>query len=206
MQTSARVYLDLDGVLADFNRGVAEVFDLPYPESGLLGYGWMYYMHLWERMSVEEYLDRLAKEKDFWANLLPFPWYRDIPNWLDWKQLDWAFLSSTTNHWKSYSGKVQWVQTNYGKDYLPKLILLLENKSRIARPGDILVDDSEKNCQEWVRAGGLAFHWQEYAAGNPQVIGQIRRLQEFILHEHKNVTRAAGTEKKHGTRQRLIAA
>ena len=175
-----RVFLDLDGVLADFNRSVAGAFQLPYPSDDELGHGWMYFKHLKSRMSVDEYLHALADQHDFWRDLDPFPWYRELPDWLDQHSIDWSFLSSTTNSRKCWGGKSDWIQDHYGTDYLKRLILVLGNKHRICRPGDVLVDDCHQNCQEWQAAGGRPYFWREFPAYHPKAQEQLNGLKNFI--------------------------
>jgi len=57
------------------------------------------------------------------------------------------------------SGKIHWSQHVLGID--EDRIRFSSNKSDYARPGDILIDDNEKNIEEWENEGGIGVLWPQ---------------------------------------------
>jgi hypothetical protein len=52
------------------------------------------------------------------------------------------------------AGKNQWLDHWLG-DTAPRR-LFKTDKAIMCRPGDVLVDDNERHCREWIAAGGYA--------------------------------------------------
>lgn len=65
-----------------------------------------------------------------------------------------VFLASRpTMNPGSYSGKAEWVQQNLPK-YLHNQLILIHNKSLLAKPNTLLIDDTLSNCNAFTEAGG----------------------------------------------------
>lgn len=142
------LYLDMDGVVADFDEYAARTLGIP-PSSGI------YPDEIWYKLASNErlyrdliktpYADQLVDEcKDLAAtkeyNLLfltAVPKGNDVP---------WAFYD-----------KVVWAQ-----NYFPSIPVhfgpFSKNKWQHCQPGDILIDDRLSNIEEWKVAGGIAIH------------------------------------------------
>jgi 5'-nucleotidase len=157
------VYVDMDGVLADFDEGF-------YNISGGLNTESISESEMWAR--IEAYgkskffseLPWIPGSKEMWSFL--------IDNFLHVKILSALGKSDATNR-QTTQGKTAWL-----RHHLPALrtddIILVENKhrkQRYSKPGDIIIDDTEVVIQEWNRKGGIGILFKTA----PDVINQLKR-------------------------------
>ena len=146
------IYLDMDGVVADWDRRAGEILgerDLNMsnePEARWSEARWNelkkikhYYRDLpkmkdADRMAnvARAFRDQLGYELIF---LTAIPRGNDVP-WAFWDKMLWAqeFFPDIPVHFGPYS----------------------TDKADHCQPGDILVDDREDNCSSWEQAGGTA--------------------------------------------------
>lgn len=133
-----KIFLDLDGVMADFERGVREILKLDP-----------------KKVSNEELFSTLAKKgKDFFLKL---------PKTKDADRL-WKFLQGndikiltgvpTTNREEAAKNKVSWVRRNLSKN-VKVITTSSRSKKKYAGPDNILIDDRKDNITEWKAAGGI---------------------------------------------------
>ena len=143
------LYLDMDGVIADFDEYAARTLGIP-PSSGIYPEEVWYKLasntRLYRDLIKTPYADQLVDEcKDLAAtkeyNLL---FLTAVPKGNDVK---WAFYD-----------KVVWAQ-NYFPDIPVHFGPFSKNKWQHCQPGDILIDDRLSNIEEWRVAGGIAIHW-----------------------------------------------
>jgi 5'(3')-deoxyribonucleotidase len=152
------VFLDVDGVLANWNAGVFERLGLNYDYNdwpfakGRDGWDWNKELGL----SFETISDLC--DFDLWANL---PWlhdgkkiYEDVKRVFG--QHNIRLLTTPMPNVMSASGKMEWIYRN-----LPELrgqvIISTAPKDTIATvPGSYLIDDSSTNVDRWRGAGGRA--------------------------------------------------
>lgn len=151
------IYLDSDGVLADW-RGYVEQ------------------QHLYSRGLTLPALHMLPKEKratllrevylsdpELFYHLKPTPAASALLCAVDKLGGDWAILTAGaplhTDHDTVVESKQRWYKDRFGieKD---RVIVVKEagDKTKYAKPGHILVDDHQVNCEAWVEAGGVAIH------------------------------------------------
>ena len=140
------VYVDMDGVLADFERGF-------YDLTGISA----------ENVSDPELwaaIDANGKAKFFselqWMDGGKQLWSFVTENFLKVKILS-ALGKSDRIDRQTTQGKLAWLRHN-----IPSLrqddIILVENKHRkrhYSKPGDIIIDDTPVVIQEWVKKGGI---------------------------------------------------
>ncbi len=140
------VYVDMDGVLADFDRGFYEITGISTDNISD--------EELWARISAH------GKSKFFselpWMDGGKEMWNFIISNFLDVKILS-ALGKSDKIDKQTTQGKTMWL-----RHHLPSLhsndIILVDNKHRkrhYSRPGDIIIDDTPVVIQEWVKKGGI---------------------------------------------------
>ena len=156
---SRTIYLDMDGVVADFNMFASILFSEPYD------------------VNITKYPD----EK--WAILKQYPrLYRDLAvkagahDLADWcrnycKKTDSTLLFLTAiprNNqmpWSFYD-KVHWANT-----YFPDIPVMFGPKSKDKHnhctPGDVLIDDRMLNVGDWHNAGGLAHQYSTWEKCKP---------------------------------------
>ena len=88
---------------------------------------------------------------EHWANLPFHRWSRPLydaccnlgPTYL---------LTSPSNHSSCAAGKVEWIQRHFGSRFRDYIIT--PRKHCCAKPGAVLIDDSPRNCAEFMAHGG----------------------------------------------------
>jgi 5'-nucleotidase len=139
-----RIYLDLDGVLADFDRHFVDHFGV---ESQTLDDASM-----WKKIN---------SYPDFFANLPPM---KDAMVLFDyvmstWRSEDVSILTACprSNYRNAAIQKRVWVRKHLNENITVIPMLGGVNKSLFMHePSDILIDDMEKNCSSWEELGGIA--------------------------------------------------
>ncbi|GAA4027266.1 hypothetical protein GCM10022281_02420 [Sphingomonas rosea] len=133
-----KLFLDCDGVLADFDAGVR----------GLLG------------VTADDY-ERRHGRGSFWQKLARAPdFYASLP-----KMPDADLLFEAVRHLKptiltglpvgkwAASQKVAWAAEHFPG--VPVIACMARDKHRHMTGADVLVDDSERHRQAWLDAGGI---------------------------------------------------
>lgn len=152
------VFLDVDGVLADWAGGVHKHLGIDYDytqwpyKTGPPGWDW----HLEVGKSFQE-ISELC-DTAFWSNL---EWTHDgrdilraILNKVE--PEDVYLLTAPMPNMESATGKVMWVHKNL-PEYSERLIITTAPKAIFAQvPNSVLIDDFSRNVREWRRAGGSA--------------------------------------------------
>jgi 5'(3')-deoxyribonucleotidase len=146
------IYLDMDGVVADFDEYAARTLGVP-PSQGI------YPNEIWYKLATNSrlyrdlvktpYADKLvfqcsviAKQQGYELKFLTaVPKGNDVP---------WAFYD-----------KVIWAQK-----YFPGIPVMFgpfsKDKYKHCQPGDILIDDRTSNIEEWRVAGGLGILHRDF--------------------------------------------
>lgn len=134
-----RLYLDLDGVLADFDRGYLEHFGkLP------------------SEVSDEELWQNLNATPDFFDSLHPMK--GAMLAFAGLRALSPAILTACprTNYHEAAANKRRWVHRYLGQDVTVLPCMGGTNKPVFMHAyGDVLVDDMPKNVNAWRAAGGV---------------------------------------------------
>lgn len=130
-----RIFVDMDGVLADFDSHYESVFGVR-PDKWLDNADWK---------KVREY-------KDFYLNIPPMV---DLPLlWAYLAQFDPIILTGVPSSVEeAASNKIAWVRKNLGDTEIR--CCLSREKYLHCEPGDVLIDDWEKHKDKWVSAGGI---------------------------------------------------
>ncbi len=131
-----QLYLDMDGVLADFDTGYAQVFGTAH-------------------CKVKDNVDWKAIENtpNFYENLPPMPDFDEL-----WEYVwFWNPIVITGVPWsvaEAPANKRAWCRKYLGED--TKVICCKSSeKSNYCQPGDILVDDWDKYKQLWLDKSGF---------------------------------------------------
>jgi hypothetical protein len=170
-------YLDMDGVIADWNAGVRDILgyikedpNAHYPDKE------------WNRIKDNE---RMYRDLPIMAQagaLISLA--KAFESQLGWNVL---FLSAVPKgndvHW-AFWDKCLWAQKNF-----PGIPVhfgpFAKDKQVHCKPGDILVDDRRSNCEEWRAAGGIAV---EVRTGKYEdAINEIKTLLATHLAQSKPV-------------------
>lgn len=156
------IYLDMDGVLANFVQacidlmGVEIIHTVGAPVLHEQVTSWDLHKHLgissgelWRRIDQQGHL--------FWKNLHGYPWSNELALLCGTSAPRCSILTSTSGRPQAVAGKAFWLEGRiYGR--IPATyVTTAEHKSMFARgPGDVLIDDSDENCEDWARCGGTA--------------------------------------------------
>lgn len=159
-----KILLDMDGVLCDWVGGAISLFDKDRAEfiakrEEEPGYSLRTFLdvtdlQLWERIH--------EKGADFWANLNPYPWAYDL--WVRCNSYAPTKICTTPGRWptgaESHEGKIRWLEENLGcpnqgfYDAIP-----CYDKTFLAAPGVVLIDDRRLVLDPFIAAGGMGIHF-----------------------------------------------
>jgi 5'(3')-deoxyribonucleotidase len=145
-----RVFLDMDGVLVNFNKGTFEAFGLNYDYHHPALNEWCYYKYF--GISFEKF--NAVCDINFWANL---EWMHDGKQILD--EIASRFgniylLTTPMPHPGSGTGKILWIEKHLPR-YAKRTIITQASKHILAGPDCLLIDDKDENVSEFVAAGGM---------------------------------------------------
>ena len=142
-----QLYVDMDGVLADFDRHYEETFGVVASKQ-LDNVRWEWVR---EREGFYAGIPPMDDMEELWRAVEPFnPWIltgvpRGVP--------------------EAYENKSEWVKKHLGA----KVVMIgcrSKEKCRYAKPGDVLIDDWEKYRHLWEQAGG---HWITHRSAKESV-------------------------------------
>ena len=138
------IYCDLDGVLVDFYGRASEI---------MFSKGLDY--HDTYENNPKLFWKTIADHKDFWYNL---DWLPDgMQLWKHIKSHKPHILTGIPHSDKNATpGKEYWIKKNLGIQNKKRVhIVLSKDKQNYADENSILIDDSERNIKQWIRAGGI---------------------------------------------------
>ena len=157
------LFLDVDGVLADFDAHVAAMFEASPRELGD--------DRLWPLV------EGLA---EFWTSIPLKAGAMDI--WAVARKHDPIFLTGCprTGFDRAAAHKREWLRRHFGE--VPVITCFSRDKARhLKAPGDILVDDRIANIKRWEKAGGRGI-WYRDAEQTVRDLRQALR-SESLAHD-----------------------
>lgn len=148
------IFLDMDGVLADFNNAVAALFGTNMDE---LGPKWKPGDHEIRHalgITDEEMWAAVNKVgESFWSGLKPYSWHKLL--WKDCREMaTTCILTSPNRNPTCAAGKIIWLNTHLRQGF--RDFLIGPPKHLCARPDAVLVDDSDRKCDAFREYGGKA--------------------------------------------------
>lgn len=175
------IFLDVDGVLADWVGGVCDLFGVDY-EHLISNWGDEWGIHNEIDVPPAEMWRRIDENGlQFWSNLNPFPWAQDLLRCCQ-KIAPTTILTSPSLHHSCAAGKVRWMDRHLSQDGRPfRDFLIGPDKSVCARPGALLIDDKLSNCRQFEMAGGGYILFPRPWNDNRDLVGQELRLIESSL-------------------------
>ena len=147
------IYLDMDGVIVDFDKQFEDAFDMPPRE--------------FEKAFGAEMFWKKIEERGvgFWRGMDWMPGGQELYNRVS--QYNHYLLSSPSRSDTSKIGKHMWK-----KDNTPNTKLILArsyNKKNYADKSNILIDDREDNIQQWRDAGGIGILYKSASQVNKEL-------------------------------------
>lgn len=147
------LYLDMDGVLADFNARAREILKAtPEQERAAADRG-RWPDSDWRKLVEVPHFYRHLPKTDIADDLVKLGRrFRDELGW-DLKVL--TAIPKGNDVPDSFQDKLEWMQAHY-PDIRVHFGPYSKDKKDHAKMGDYLVDDRQDNCREWEAAGGTA--------------------------------------------------
>jgi hypothetical protein len=139
-----RIYLDCDGVLADFDRGAEAV----------LG---MHPRQFEKRFGIKEFWRRLARAPEFFAHLELLPGAETL--YAAVRDKDPVILTGLPMGRWAEPQKRAWAERHFPG--VPVITTSAALKREHCHPGDVLVDDRETYRHLWEQAGGVFVHHKD---------------------------------------------
>ena len=143
------VYVDMDGVLTDFERRF-EQFAGVTPDEFMA----QKKIEFGQEKADEQFWDLIDKQIGvrFWAGMPWMPQGEDLYKYI--KKYKPTILTSPSRDESSRIGKGVWVKRNM-PNVPVKFGYKAEGKAKYAGPNKILIDDREDNIAAWKAAGGI---------------------------------------------------
>ena len=154
-----QLYLDCDGVLADFDAGAERVLGMP---PGAFE----------ERHGRGRFWARLAQTPDFFGSLPLMPGATEL--FAAVRHLHPVILTGLPRGNWAAAQKVRWAATHFPGTKI--ITTLAADKRDHCRFGDVLLDDNLKYRHLWEKAGGVFVHYQ----GLEPALAELARY--FPLH------------------------
>jgi 5'(3')-deoxyribonucleotidase len=147
-----KIFVDMDGVLADFVKGVEGPKYLNAPFVNVQDYN---------ARKVElsnKGLFRDLPKIDGMEKLIDFLLLESLRNDTYWEILT---CTGMQNRQKVANDKIAWIREFVDKDVVVTCTFKGVQKSAFAKKGYILIDDTEKNIDAWITAGGIGLLYKD---------------------------------------------
>ena len=164
-ESEYKVYLDMDGVLADFDKRFKDLSGME-PKEFENKYGKKEFWNL---------IDEEHKIK-FWVGIEPMLGASDLVNAV--KDYNYELLTSPSAKKQSYLGKILWVRNHTGSVFpsKPRINFKKAKEKHLVKPElsqtDILIDDREDTIGRWNAAGGTGIVYKSIG----QVLSDLKKL------------------------------
>ena len=159
-----KIYLDMDGVIADFDKRFKDISGMD-PREFEDKYGTKEFWNL---------IDEENKVK-FWVGIPEMPGAKALVDYV--KKYNFELLTSPSAKKQSYLGKLLWIRNH--KDLFggkPRVNFKRAKEKHEVKSDlqttDILIDDREDTISRWNEAGGTGIHYKSAS----QVINDLKKL------------------------------
>ena len=156
-----RIYLDMDGVLVDFESHLVKTVKMSIND--------------WMKLGRKERWDPVIADTKFWHNA---PWNNEGKKLFEYvKKFNPHILSAYVEHAHDPNcipGKAHWARTKAGiPSQRINLVMRSQKKNfaKVAGQPAILIDDYEKNTSEFTKAGGIGITFKNAN----QVIAELKK-------------------------------
>jgi len=188
-----RIFIDMDGVIANCSQAAARAYKVDYDPAGEYEYGWI--TDAYNRLHPDEPIGHGAFTRlvsavpGFWTKIEFYPWAKDLVRWLDTAvPCEWRFLTKCIDRAECPAGKFVSLVDEFGMETARRAIMVWDRKEVCCRPGDILIDDDERNRVAWRAVGGICYNWRELGPDHPEAQQQVQQCARFCLeHTNRNV-------------------
>lgn len=147
-----KIYLDMDGTISDFVLGIHRACKIKFSYAKYPYEPGNYYVlaDLYEKVD-KIMLTEIINSTSFWANL---PVMKDGMNIYNKIKNHDVYILTATGDFMCEIGKKIWVKNNLGLD--EDRIIFEKDKFKYATADTLLIDDYDKNVDQFIEAGGRA--------------------------------------------------
>ena len=152
--SASEIYVDMDGVLADFFGEWARLMNVDH------------FTQINKQHDIDDALQKIRDTDDFWLRLPILPQAKELLNLI--KQVKGEYYICTSplaDDPNSERHKRTWVEENLAF-FPPKEVYVTHNKPQYAKHEDgtpnILIDDYGVNINNWEAAGGIGFKYKDH--------------------------------------------
>jgi hypothetical protein len=176
------IYLDIDGVIANFHAEAIrahirkgplktrygthtdplEAYELASNERWPRGYSLQKYMGIED---IDAFWHPINNDPLFWRGIQPYPWYRKLIEVVSGYCDHLVLCTSPSNHHYSWGGKALWLAL-HKLDHIPCVMMGINDRKNekpspvgkwmMAAPDRLLIDDYHKNTDPFIEEGGKA--------------------------------------------------
>lgn len=139
------IWLDMDGVLADFDEGARQALGTDNT------YQWEF------QHGAKAFWEKLDADPNFFGNLPPMKDMRKLWNAVKGRDVRVLTALPRTGADAVDLQKRDWIARRLGKT-VPVITCQTFEKPNFCHPGDVLVDDRTVNREKWEAAGGVFIH------------------------------------------------
>lgn len=165
--TKRTIFLDMDGVVADFNEFSSRVLKEPFDVNVT-----KYNNEKWSKLKQYPRLYRDLKVKAGAYELVD--WCTSHCMLTDSQLLFLTAIPRNNNMPWSFYDKVNW-----GKTHFPNIPVWFgprsQDKHIHCKPGDVLIDDRSLNVEDWHKAGGIAHQYRTWEECQPWLVTNLSR-------------------------------
>lgn len=174
-----RIFLDLDDVLVDFVGSAYKLLVGNYKDTSIDDYTVFLDFLNKNRSYREKAFERIARGgPSWWTNLPKLPWADELISVCKKSCNNVYILTDPGPIAEAATGKWQWAIDNG----LERHILLVRNKSLLATPNSVLIDDRNRYIVPWIECGGMGIRmkrrWRKDFGYRPSEI--IRMFSAYI--------------------------
>ena len=156
-----KIYLDMDGVIADFNKKYRQLYKI--------------YPHEADTYKVfDKFFNQFIESREF-AKLDLMPDTMELIEYLRSLPIPTEILSSTSSEKRDApirEQKLEWLK-NHGIDFPVILVPGKRHKKNYSNTNSLLIDDTEQNINQWREVGGVAIHHKD-------VISTLKILKDLL--------------------------
>ena len=161
-----KIYLDMDGVVADFDQRFRD----------LAGMGPREFEDKYGKNAFWDFIDEGDNKVKFWVGIPPMEGASQLVDYVS--KHDYVMLTAPSIKKQSRLGKNLWIRNHTGDIFpsKPKVIFKAAKEKHKVKPSltekDILIDDKASTIDNWNAAGGTGILYQSA----PQVISALKKL------------------------------
>lgn len=144
------IFLDMDGVCADFVKAACAAHGKDDSEVDC----WNFF-EKWGITEDEFWEPVNAGGREFWANLEPYPWFDELVSMVKDADKNFYVLTKPSRQASCLAGKLDWIHKHFGDKC--RNYIFAPNKSPLAAPKRLLIDDSDDNVKGFRKHGGVAY-------------------------------------------------